>query len=183
MSKTRQAFMHRKTAIRRQRADDAYEKAHSFWCKGYIEGREGLKQCKFQVMFRYATEGALATCVRCRQVHTFKAGIEGTEYKEGWYPVLDKDRPALPEPKPIVHTETEKQEQKRKEARHESWCTKKDKDLYGATRKEAVDGRVQWWRPGEHMIHVCFPVELARVMQSKSVASLKARRQGGMASD
>ncbi len=159
MSKTRQRFIEVKKAKRQQRADDAYERAHSFWCQGRIEGRDGLKPCKWQVMFRHEAEGAKATCRRCGTLHIFDQPMTATGFGPARWMTEAEYRESVPEPESIQVIEVEDDKVVRLTG-HAAWCNNRDKDLFGATGTWSGRGKIIW-RMGGRFWHTCLSSQAA----------------------
>jgi hypothetical protein len=166
MSKTRQRFQAKKKARRKQRADDAYEAAHSFWCKGLIEGRNGLKECKWQVMFRHKAEFAKAVCRRCGQLHIYGSPMTSNgPASERWMTVEQAAESVLPAES--VETVETPEGKEIKLVDHAAWCSDRSKALYGCRGVWQGPGKVAWYMSCRRGVwHLCQSTLAAQYVRS-----------------
>jgi len=132
-SPTRARFLALKKAKRQQRADDLWRSEHTFYCKGERMGRRGLQPCKWEVRFRYDTEGATAVCRKCTQVHR---AYGGKWFKADEYEMKAHDLKLEEARNRAGDYKRDPQYAPWETPAHEPDCGYKDVDLLGLSRKE-----------------------------------------------
>lgn len=152
-SPTRRKFLAMKKAKRKQRADDAYLAAHSFFCKGQRQRRGQLRECQYEVRFRKAVEGAHATCRICGTTHIFDQPMTTDGPGIARWLTAAEHAESVPEPETVQVIELPD----KKEVRivdHAGWCSDRSKPLYGATAEWHGAGKIVW-RMGGRFWHTC----------------------------
>jgi len=168
-SPTRLRFLAKKREARKARKDDAWFKAHSFWCKGRRSRHGVMAACQFEVVFREQVEGSKATCRLCKTTHFYSNAGTGrnrwltmAEYQEVYIPdesllrVEDvyreidtekrvKDKTGIVEmvPEKIIIID------------HAPFCSKPDVQIAGLMATVGGPGQVRWTDSGGRFRHMC----------------------------
>ena len=156
MSKTRQRFMEKKKAKREARAYDKWWREHTFWCLN----------CKFEVRFRYATEGSQAVCRRCKTQHIFGAPMTSMGAgRARWMTVAVYGESVLgPESVETVELANGKEVRL---VDHAQWCSDKSRPLYGCKGVWQGPGKIAWYMSGRRGVwHLCQSSAAAQYVRS-----------------